>query len=295
MSIRVACEPITWNAWPDTPPDQIMREIAAAGYAGWTLRFPAFDERGEPATPPAALADQLAGHGLTAAPGYLGAELWAAARRPEIVAAARARARFSRALGVGELYVACTCLPDLFAIAGQATGLRAVGLDAAGFAVMAETLDAVGAATREEGVAVCFHNHAGSYVETEAEYEAIIAATDPALVRLGPDTGHLQIGGGDVPAFFRRHAARVASAHLKDINPTVLAEGRAARHGYHPMVRAGLFAELGEGCIDLPAVLASLRAAGFAGWLVAETDRTMRASASESAAISRAYLRTLGL
>jgi sugar phosphate isomerase/epimerase len=42
-------------------------------------------------------------------------------------------------------------------------------------------------------------------------------------------------------------------------------------------------------------VLASLRAAGFAGWLVAETDRTMRASASESAAISRAYLRTLGL
>ncbi|MCC6626556.1 MAG: TIM barrel protein [Chloroflexi bacterium] len=295
MPIRIACEPITWNAWPGYPEEQKLAEIAAAGYAGWTLRFPEFDDRGEPVAPPQATLARLAAHGLAAAPGYLSGRLWEADQRAALVASARARARFSRALDVTELFVACHCLPELFAITAQATGRRAAGLDDAGFDIMAATLDAMGAATLAEGVAVCFHNHAGSYVETEAEYEALIERIDPARVWLGPDTGHHLIGGGEVVPFFERHADRVRSVHLKDIDPAVLARGRAERLGYHPMVNAGLFAELGEGCIDFPAVLAALRGAGFDGWLIAETDKTTKPTARESVTISRAYLRNLGL
>jgi inosose dehydratase len=295
MAMRLACQPITWNAWPDYPVERKLAEIAAAGYAGCTIAFPTFDEQGEPASPPAALAGRLAAHGLAPAPGYLGGDLWLAERRAELVAAALARARYSRALEIGEVYVSCSCPPHLLAVAGHASGRRVIGLDDAGFASLAETLNAMGEATTREGVTLCYHNHAGSYVETEAEYEEVVARTDPELVRLGPDTGHLAIGGGDVVGFFRRHAGRIAGVHLKDINPAVLERGRAERRTYHEMQRDGLFAELGEGMLDFPALLAALRAADFDGWLIAETDRTMKPTARESVEASRAYLRTLGV
>ena len=138
MAMRLACQPITWNAWPDYPEERKLAEIAAAGYVGCTIAFPVFDEQGEPASPPAALAARLAAHGLAAAPGYQSGDLWLAEQRAEFVAAARALARFSRSLAIGELFVSCSCPPHLLAMAGHATGRRAIGLDDAGFDSLAE-------------------------------------------------------------------------------------------------------------------------------------------------------------
>lgn len=295
MAIRVACASITWNAWPDYTYDQVLAEIAASDYAGAPVGFPAFDDKGQPAISAAAMLSQYAAHGLQPAPGYLSGHLWEVERRAELVAAAAWRAHYSRALGLTDLYVSASCTEALFAVSGLASGRRAIGLDDAGLAIMATTLNAMGATTSAEGVNLCYHNHAGSYIETEAEYEALIERLDPALVQLGPDTGHLAIGGGDNAAFFARHASRIRTVHFKDIDGAVLRAGQRERSGYRAMVAAGLFAELGAGMIDFAPLLASLTGAGFHGWLIAETDQTMLSSARQSAEISRSYLRSLGV
>jgi inosose dehydratase len=83
--------------------------------------------------------------------------------------------------------------------------------------------------------------------------------------------------------------------HLKDCHADVIARGKAAGWPYREFVEHGVFAELGQGDVDFPAILQILRDADFTGWPIAETDRTMLPTARESATISYAYLRSLGL
>jgi inosose dehydratase len=71
--------------------------------------------------------------------------------------------------------------------------------------------------------------------------------------------------------------------------------GRAQEWDYSAFTDNGIFAELGEGSVDFPAIFAILRDAGFAGWVIAETDVTQKSTALESATISRTYLRSLGM
>ena len=69
----------------------------------------------------------------------------------------------------------------------------------------------------------------------------------------------------------------------------------AAKTVSRSQVRETVFAELGEGMVDFPAILDPLLAAGFDGWLIVETDITLKPTAFESAQISRQYLRSIGL
>ena len=71
--------------------------------------------------------------------------------------------------------------------------------------------------------------------------------------------------------------------------------GRDAGWDYSTFSQQGIFVELGEGCVDFPAIFAILDAVGFSGWLIVETDVTQKPTARESVTISRAYLRNLGL
>ena len=53
----------------------------------------------------------------------------------------------------------------------------------------------------------------------------------------------------------------------------------------------GVFAEIGEGCVDWPALFGFWRDVGYGGAVIVETDRTTKSTAKESATISRRYLR----
>jgi inosose dehydratase len=114
-------------------------------------------------------------------------------------------------------------------------------------------------------------------------------------VFLGLDTGHLAWAGDDAAEVVRQYGDRVLTLHLKDVYPAVRAEGRAAEWDYRTFTDHGIFAELGEGCIDFPAILEDLRGRDFSGWLIVETDVTTKGSALESAVISRDYLRSIGV
>nr|MBA2278303.1 TIM barrel protein [Chloroflexia bacterium] len=240
----------------------------------------------------------FAEYGLTPAPGYLGAPLWQADQRESVVAEARRFAHRLRDADCTELYVAAG--GPYVTASGQTRRELAGhvgpddGLSDAEMSTLAATLNEIGAATLDEGVRSCFHNHVGQVIETRAEFERLLVLVDPAVVFLGPDTGHLAWAGDDPVTFCRDFADRIKTIHLKDIDPAVAERGRAEGWDYPAFKDGGIFAELGEGCVDFPAILGALEAAGFAGWMVVETDVTQKQSALESATISRTYLRQLG-
>ncbi len=291
MNVLIGCGQITWPR--GVAEEQVLQEIAAAGYRG----APAGPRPGATAQEALDLYDR---YGLLPAPGYLGADFWKPERRAQILDQARQNARFMREVGCGELYVAAGGF-DYVTASGktraQTSGhvTPADSLTDAEFALFAETLNEVGNVTLAEGVRSCFHNHVGTPIETGEEIERLLALTDPELIFLGPDTGHLAWGGSDPLAFVRRHAARIKTIHLKDIVLAVRDEGYAQQWDYGTAQRHGIWTELGQGAIDFGAILAALRDAGFSGWAIVETDVTQLANAEESARVSREYLKTLGV
>ena len=280
--LRVGCGQITWDR--EAPEEQVLAEIAEAGYDGAPARGGA---------DPGETLARFARHGLAPAPAYLGAPLWDRAELPAILERAAALAREMRALGCGELYVAPNLTPERRRVAGHVG--PADMLSPEGFRQCAEALNRVGEVTLAEGVRTCFHNHVGSFIETREEIDRVFALVDRGLVFQGPDLGHLAWAGGDVVQFCRDYADSIATLHIKDIDPQVLARGVAEGWVYATFSAEGIFVELGAGMVDLRAAFDILAAADFAGWVIVETDVTRQPSALASAAISRAHLRSLGL
>lgn len=282
--IKVACGQITWSR--DYPREQVLAEIAKAGYEG----APVSRTAGEMAKD---ILDRFARHGLKPAPGYLGMEWWNPELRAGQLEQAARQAAFSRELGLTEIYVASSLTPERRALAGQVTASTAT--PTADLKKLADLLDDVGRVTLKEGVRVCFHNHVGSPVETRDEIDRLFAQVDRDLVFQGADIGHLAWAGDDAVAFTRDYASRIKTLHLKDIAPAVRAAGVAQKWDYQGFSDHGIFAELGEGLVDFPSTFEVLRKTGFHGWIVVETDVTRKASALESAVISRTYLKSIGV
>ncbi len=290
MKVDLGCGAITWRGVPE---DEVLGEISDAGYAGapWSARD------GRTADDIRALYQR---HGLIAAPGYFGSNFWDADKRDEHVATARRYAEISQQLGMTEIYIADGGFNST-APSGR-TRREAVAhvrpedaLPDKEFDVMIETLQAVGEALLDKGVRACFHNHIGTFVETEDEIERLLGATDPEVLFLGPDTGHLAWAGVDVLEFARRHASRIKTMHLKDIDMAVRATGAAAGWDYRTFEDNAIWTEIDEGDVDFGALFGILDGAGFNGWLIVETDVTQLSSPRESATVSRENLRRFGI
>jgi inosose dehydratase len=289
--IEIGCGQITWSR--DTPDERVLSEIAQAGYDGAPAGLRS--DRSAQET-----IDLYAQYRLKPAPGYLSADFWRLDQRENILGQARQYARFMREVGCTELYVAAgfgnyvtTSGQNRLQLAGHVGPHD--GMSDVEYQNFADTLDAVGEITLQEGVRSCFHNHVGTVIETREEVDRLLALVDPALVFLGPDTGHLAWAGADVLAFCRDYADRIRTMHIKDIDAEVRERGRVAGWDYRTFEKNGIFVELGEGSVDFPAILDILQAAWFEGWLIVETDVTQKPSALESATISRTYLKSIGL
>ena len=290
-NLLIGCGQITWRGVPE---DQVLAEIAQAGYVG----APAAPKEGQSA------ADVIATftkYGLKPAPGYLGADYWDKSQEATILQRARDYAAFAKAAGCTELYVAAGGFNSYVTkrglnrsqIAGHVKPEDA--MTDAEFAQFAKALNQVGEITLAQGVRSCFHNHVGSTIETREEIDRLWSLIDPTLVFMGPDTGHLAWAGADVVQFCRDYASSIKTMHIKDVNKQVMGEGVAAEWDYRTFSDKGIWTELGQGFVDFPTVFQILKDAGFSGWLIVETDVTQLPTALESAIVSRNYLRTLGL
>lgn len=267
---RLAAAPITWGVcelpdWGEVPsPSRVLDEMAAAGFAGTELGSPGFLP-----TDPAALQRELAARRLA----LVGAFYPVAFHQPDGAAQSLEEAiRFAGFLaeaGCERLIAADASDERRRAIAGRVTAQDRLPGDA--WHRFGETLGHLAERCARLGLQVCFHPHAGTYVETTGELDALLAAT-PETVGLCLDTGHIAYGGGDPVAVCRKYAARVWHVHAKDVRPDLLARVRGEGIDYSTAVGLGVFAPLGAGMVDFPALLDTLRRAGYDGWYVLEQD-----------------------
>ncbi|HKA48960.1 MAG TPA: sugar phosphate isomerase/epimerase [Candidatus Dormibacteraeota bacterium] len=147
--------------------------------------------------------------------------------------------------------------------------------DASGYARFGLEAGEVAARLQEAGIRLSYHNHSFELERFGAEngLEILYRSSDPSLVRAQIDTYWIQYGGGNPAAWIRRLTGRLPSVHLKDM----------AVSGGAPVM-----AEIGEGNLDWPDVLAACSEAGVE-WLIVEQD-VCRRDPFESLAISRRNL-----
>lgn len=135
-------------------------------------------------------------------------------------------------------------------------------------------VEALAAFAAAQGITLAYHHHMGTIVETEAEIDRLMEVTGPHT-HLLLDTGHCTFGGGNPLAVARRHMARVAHIHAKNIRPSVMAQVRDQRLSFLEGVRRGVFTVPGdpEGCVDFIPVLEVAAQHGYQGWLVIEAEQ----------------------
>jgi inosose dehydratase len=139
----------------------------------------------------------------------------------------------------------------------------------------AERLNAFGAYLQSKyGITLAYHHHMGAYVESPADIDKLMVLTDPNKVGLLFDTGHAYFGGATDPnALLKKHVARVVHVHCKDVRPALIAKARNDGWSFLNGVLAGTFTVPGDGVIDYDAVLTTLHAAAYQGWLVVEAEQ----------------------
>jgi inosose dehydratase len=290
MGRRLAIVPILWNnddlpelTQPETPYGEILSACARLGYDGVEMgsNFPGDG---------VALSSALRQHRLQLAAARFGPDLADRERLRQNVEEARSMARRLVEAG-GSIFVIPEVLrPERSPRAGIATRADRASDDR--FQRLLDGIHQVARQVTPIGVTCAFHNHAGSYVETEEEIERFLTAADPSLVKFCLDTGHATVGGADPAALARRHASRIAHVHLKDVDPSVLGELRRQGFGFLQGVRSFLFCELGRGCARIAETVRALQESGYDGWYVAEQD-TSRLGAEESARVSHDFLASI--
>lgn len=309
MTIYIGNAPCSWGTleFGSTQDDRtiyesMLDELTESGYTGSEL-----GDWGFMPTQPDALAAAFRSRGLTLTGAFVGAKLEDAdAHAPGIetaVKTARLLAQTADILG-GDvrpfLVLAADNGSDPVRTLNAGRIGPGMGLSDDEWAVFARGAEAVARGVREEaGLRTVFHAHCAGVIETPDEIDRLMALTDPALLGLVFDTGHFAFGAGAcdgiLPAL-ERLAERIDYIHFKDFHPGVGQRVKAEGMDYFQAVGAGVFCELGQGCVDFPAVLAWLQRRNYSGFVTVEQDVLPGMGApKESAARNRAYLRSIGL
>lgn len=187
--------------------------------------------------------------------------------------------------------------PARDAAPGMGQRNRSLGLDDEAWKQLAEGVSRVVARCRERGYEPTFHHHTATFVEAPWEIERLLETTDVGLCL---DTGHLLVSDGDPVSAVTDWGARINHVHIKDAHKGVI--DRIVQEGspLEEIWTRQAFCPLGEGDVDVDAVLQGLRDLGFEGWLVVEQDQIPDPAVSKEEVAAqqvanREYLRARGV
>jgi inosose dehydratase len=266
----------TGITWPFTPEGakQAIADLASLGYRGFETFGFTIDQYPDGVD---GLRADLDWHGIALVSAYCSAPLIDPATASEDIAKMVAWARKVKDLGGSVIVVG----------AGRRQKPHFSPADYRG---MVGTLNEVGRRCLDLGIAVAFHPHTGTPVETRAEIDQVMGAIDPDAVFFAPDTGQIEKGGSDPVDVLRTYLPLIRHVHLKDYDggPN---EQDAQRQD---LDRTGYlnYTPVGSGVVDIPGIVRMLDDAGFAGWWMVELDGTPAApyAPKEAAAMSKRYL-----
>ena len=260
---RVAGAPISWGVcevpgWGhQMTAERVLSEMRAAGLGATELGPEGF-------LPPARARALLEKNGLQLAAGFVPAVLHDEVDLRGGLDAMGASADLIADLG-GQMLV--------LAAATSGEGYEAAErLDRDGWSALGRGIDRVVALASDRGLRVALHPHHGTVVERPADIQRMMEISEVGLCL---DTGHVLVGGGDPLDLARAAAPRVVHVHLKDVSGPVAEQVAAGRLAYRDAVRVGLYRPLGEGDLDVTAVVRMLEQSGYAGWYVLEHDEVL--------------------
>lgn len=265
LQSRIAGAPISWGVcevpgWGhQMAPERVLREMADLGLAATEFGPDGF----LPADPQQA-ADLLATHGMRAVGGFVPVVLFDDFRDP-LPEVERALAHF-RAASATSLVLAA-------ASGTEGYDARPV-LDETQWEVLLANLDRIRDVAGEQGIEATLHPHVGTMVENAEEVDRVLTGS---TIGLTLDTGHLMVGGADPVAITRAATDRIRHTHLKDVRADVAARVRAGELTYTDGVRQGLYVPLGQGDVDVAAIVRTLEDADYQGWYVMEQDTILDA------------------
>ena len=287
--VRLGVTPTLW--WNDDFPSidigipfgQCVSEMALAGFQGCSIghKYP---------TDPAVLKPALDLRGLQVSEPWVSTYFTISDMEQQTVDNFEDRLAFLKAVGGTDIVVAEF---------GGSSHLQPISLFAnrpvftdQQWDSLAGGLNRLGKLAAEAGMRLCYHHHMGTGVMTRADVDRLMDSTDPELVHLLLDTGHLAFAGDDPLAAARAHADRIKHVHLKDVRPEVLSQVLRENLSFQDAIEAGVFTVPGDGAIDFVPVLQALADAGYQGWLVVEAEQhPAKANPLEYALKARAYLR----
>lgn len=254
--IHLGTAPDSWGVWmPDdprqTPWTRFLDEVAAAGYT-WMELGPF----GYLPTDPARLIDETGRRGLTITGGTVDGGLHKPGTFDEVLDKSR---RVARTLaGVGARYL--VFLPEMYRdVDDTGTFLQPAELTAEQWGSLLTRMTQLARAIHEEfGMVLVFHPHADSHVDTQEHVERFLEGTDPGLVQLCLDTGHISYCGGDNIAIIRKYPERIHYVHLKQVAPAIMARVGAEGLSFAQAVRLGAMCEPPLGDPDMPPLLDAL-------------------------------------
>jgi inosose dehydratase len=120
------------------------------------------------------------------------------------------------------------------------------------YARLAAALDQVADLAEERGLLAHYHPHLTTMAEAPEQVRKVFASS---RICFCPDTAHLFAGGGDPAKLILEHASRIKYVHLKDFRRDPFA-----------------FLPLGEGELDMNAILQALNTINYTGWIAVELD-----------------------
>ena len=153
-------------------------------------------------------------------------------------------------------------------------------------------LNKLGKVARDMGIALTFHHHMGTVVQTAAEIDRMMENTDPELFSLLFDSGHLAYCGEDYMAVLKKYAKRIKHVHLKDIRPEKIEQVKKEHLSFLQGVRLGTFTVPGDGAIDFEPIFDVLAETGYEGYVLVEAEQDPAvANPFEYAVKARKYIR----
>ena len=269
MKVKVGSAPDSWGVWfaddpKQTPWQRFLDEVAEAGY-DWIELGP----YGYLPTDLEVLRAELEKRNLKVSGTFLMAHLEDPEAWPRLESDLAGAGELLAGLGAEFLVL----IDDLHTEWFSGVQIKPERLDDDDWKRLIDTTHEVARIAREKfDLRLAYHSSPDSHVATEDQIEKLLEDTDPELVCLGQDIGHLAYRGVDPIDFIRRHQQRIPYLHLKSVDPELREQVVSDNIPFIHAVEMGMFCELSRGLVDYQALRDLLEEINFDGWAIVEQD-----------------------
>jgi inosose dehydratase len=268
FDVRIGINPISWtnddlpSLGGETPLEVALSEGKSIGYQGFELgnKFPRESK---------ALRDVLARYDLALVSGWYSGQL---ARRTAGEEIAAVDAHLKLLADNGATVMVYGEVADSIQGAPQPLYKRPRFVRPEQWREYGDKVTALARHTLAHGVRLAYHHHMGSYVESAADVDELMAHVGDEVGLLF-DSGHMTFASGNAVEMLQKHVARVCHVHCKDVRPEVVKLARNRNWSFLESVVNGAFTVPGDGSVDFRSLLCVLYAQGYNGWLVVEAEQ----------------------